>query len=142
MLSYVHGIVFQVKHSCHVPIWSAAVVKMRSNLTFMIVVLLCTRDEDEDEDEELTGGAVEEMRYWGVMGGGRGPVSLTQDQKKQQMEVLMKRPDLCRLIERCVVQQAGDGRPFALLRDLANLSLGPHNQVFIMLDASSVPVSK
>ena len=96
-------------------------------------------DEDEDEDEELTGGAVEEMRYWGVMGGGRGPVSLTQEEKTQQMEALMKRPDLCRHIERCVVQQAGDGRPFALPRDFANLSLGPHNQVCIMLNACSVP---
>lgn len=111
--------------------------EVRSNHMF-ILVLLSTRDE------ELTGGAVEELQYtvYQAMWGEEGPVSLTQEEKTQQMEALLKRPDLCRHIEQCVVQQAGDGHPFTLPQDFANLSLGPHNQVCIVLNACSVPASK
>lgn len=54
----------------------------------------------------------------------------------------MKRPDLRRLVEQGLVQQMGDGNPFALPWDVINVCPGPQNQVHIVLNTCSIPATQ
>lgn len=60
-----------------------------------------------------------------------------QEKNIQQTEALVKQPETYRIVARCFAQQASDGNPFALPRDVVKVS-----QTRYVLDAYFVSASK